>query len=161
MSPRGIKLARTMYALKRKIRKLVDTGNNFVIPNTHITEEISTSTEEETLVRIVGNIMLARYAAAAADPTVILCLAIAPGGTKVISLEALATGNRLEGRSAKAVMWGQSGVWGLNETAHNFDIDVKGMRKLTIGDEIQINARATTITEFKIGWFLTMFFKKA
>ncbi len=144
---------------KRKIRKRIFFGIHTAI-NALVTTVIDTMDEEETLVRIVGNISVKKLTAPGASDEVSLYIAKSSSGS--LGFTTTSPNNVAHvGRDAKAVLWSQGIMTGLQNDVQNFDIDVKGQRKLAELDEIVVMSHGVTNNVATVAWSLTMFYKKA
>lgn len=163
MSPRlqTFKQAQRFSGQKRKIRKLVYrmTVDPATIADQAVT--IDTIEEEETLVRIVGNINLAPLLA---DPGyLVMAIKVFPSATNLKPLTAGAAVTD-EGRDAGVYLWHQ--VWQSSHSAttdgsYNIPIDVKGMRKLKEGDTIALEYISDTDNGINVSMMVSLFYKKA
>ncbi len=145
---------------RRKIRKRI---HNFSPENTLAAGNdllLDTIEEVETLVRLVGNLVLVPLIA---DPGLVkMAIKLNPGGTE---LAALVSGVQTEeGRDANAILWHaiyQSSASTADQPGVIFDIDVKGMRKVEKGDTIELYLDADGDNGYVINGYLSMFYKKA
>lgn len=146
---------------RRKIRKRIiyPTAASLVIAGNSFT--LDTIEEEETLVRVVGNIC---FTPLINSPGALVAeLKVNPSGT-VLNDSAVA-GDTLEGRDAGAVLWHyklqDSNADAANAPSYLVDLDVKAMRKLKEGDTITVETDADTDNGFNFFSGFTLFYKKA
>ncbi len=124
------------------------------------TDILDTIEEEETLVRIVGYIS---FDSLIANPGQITAeIKIAPSGTQLGSTVIADTTH--EGRDAKSILWGTQFASSDDVAGnffHEYEIDVKGMRKLSEGDTVLLVMDASVDNGYVCNLYLTMFYKKA
>ncbi len=142
------------YGKKRKIRKLTYAGDTN-ITNSATTLALSTITEDETLVRIVGNMF---YSFSNAG-TAVVQIVEQPSGTDIIP--PVSGSSVRDGRDAGLMLWNDRLAFvATNDTAWR-PIDVKGMRKLEKDDVIALQTISNNASVGNIHYALTLFFKKA
>ncbi len=150
---------RTAPAKRRLIRKrVIHKVFNPVLAGT--ADTLDSIEEVETLVRIVGNVY---FDSLIANPGQITAeIKLNPSGTALNpTIIADAT---LEGKDAKAILWGAQFASSddvAGNVHQNFDIDVKGMRKLDEGDTIVLHTDASVDNGYVGNLYLTLFYKKA
>ncbi len=147
-------ILRRGYAPKRKIRKMIYNGG-LTLTNAAQTIELSESTEDETLVRIVGRF---HYDFAAVGSGNVF-IELWPSGT---ALHVAIDGTYVaDGRDAQANLFSDRFVCSAVNQQDSFPIDVKGMRKLENDDKIVITGAANNAGTGALYFSLTLFFKRA
>lgn len=122
---------------------------------------LDTIEEEETLVRMVGNFY---YSGLLANPgQVVTEIKLCPSGTALNSTT-ITDGTVSEGRDAKNILYGHT-LDSSHDTAGSFHekfvFDVKGQRKLSEGDTINLQSDTSLSDGMKLSYYITLFYKKA
>ncbi len=131
------------------------------VGNTQVQTILRTSTERETLIRIVGNVSITKAAGAAATRARLAIVRIA-NGTAVSSLNTADAGELYA--QIDQVLWSQVIMLPVAADADgmlNVHVDVRGMRKLQNGDVIALLGRAILANAFNLAGVLTVMVKKA
>ncbi len=144
---------------KRLIRKRIVHGNDSLLI-AGVSQALDSITEEETLVRIVGNI---QYASLLANPGVVVTeIKITPNASDISPT--IIAADAKDGTDAKVVLYGHrfsnsEDIAGAD--VRMIEVDVKGMRKLHEGDVIVMTSDTDVDNGYLINWYLTLFYKKA
>ncbi len=145
---------------RRAIRKktvYIEEGSNAGV---QVSQTLDTSSERETLVRIVGNIAGSRTQGSAVNGYLYMWIQLIPSGTPLSNLTDPASSIvTLEGREANNILWHYANWLAGQYTTFEVDIDVKGMRKLEKDDTLRL-CNICEVSGTNFGIFLTMFFKK-
>ncbi len=152
-------MARQRYQKKRKIRRRdfygpfeVDLGEAVIL---------DTIEEVETLVRIVGNIMWVRKLATSLEGMVRMSIRLHPGGVDLLTDSVPDVEREREGRHANQILWSGCSHIMRQYDMWNFDIDVKGMRKLEEDDIIAFQSFGNMAVLGEGQLDLKLFYKKA
>ncbi len=145
---------------RRLIRKKYYFSGSAALIAAGYTATMDTIEEEETLVRIVGNLNITPLVA---NPGLVHAwIVMAPSASALLSPE-VAT-QSVDGRDAKSILWTkvfQSSNDSANADPFIFDIDVKGMRKLSKGDTLLLKVDTDADAKYTIAIGVSLFYKKA
>ncbi len=148
------------FSRKRKIRKIITANTGISVSNALSTVDLAVSSDDETLVRIVGNMNLVRIDAADAVQGVNIAIHKSGGSNPEFTLAAGSTA--LSGAAAKSVLWfGSYSFYQDRDNMLNIEIDVKGQRKQEPADTIEISFIADNASKYELSYAFTLFFKRA
>ena len=147
--------------MTRIVEKEIRSISTSAVGTSQTNTTLYTAAERSTIVRIVGSIMFAKGGSASSGSTQVVIQRVAEGQTAQ-TLD-LTTGNELVD-DASLILWhgavrppaGADADW-----AHNFHIDVRGMRKMRVGDTIVISYLSTAADMLDAAGSITVFRKLA
>ncbi len=160
MSSRKQTIRAPISRKRRLVRKLIRMTGSTALLAAGNQIVLDTIEEEETLVRIVGNVNITPLVA---NPgAVVMYIVVWPSGTDLWS--ATIAPDVLDGRDAKAVLWHktfQSSNDSANADPFIIDFDVKGMRKLSEGDTVEFIIDCDSDNTYTVMVLASLFYKKA
>lgn len=152
---------KTRSGRKRRVRKKVVVVGQMNVTNAETAQSIETVDEEETLIRMVGNLVANRKIVAGADDAAYAVLEVRPSNTQIGSYGAPSGVPTWEGKDAKAILWhGALNFYTTGENV-NIPINIKSQRMLDPADQIYFVTRGEAANMASATLALTMFFKKA
>ncbi len=154
---------RATVAQKRRIEK-VRSSSNEITNTTKVTNEVHDVEDVKTLVRTILKLRLHPLSSVDTDidNTVQVLIHIKPANTNVLTpttTEVLDKDiSKLEIlRTTLHAMQNQANGFGLGD---RIEIDSKGMRKLEVGDKLQLDHIGNEASNCRLTWDLTLMFKE-
>ena len=138
-------------------RRPIDKDIQFVsgtITNSQTDTSLHNAPDSRTLVRIVGNLMVKSISGTDGSWSVLITK---QQQNRTPNTMSLSSGSHYTPESD--VLWHGSGTFRESNDLINFQVDVKGMRKMQAGDDIYISFLGSAATIAAINGSLSMFFK--